>query len=302
MMTKEQIQERIDKKQKDIEKILKRIAKWTSGMNPEAITVCANCELVYGDVRFNDAYKAYKEYETSHYDDPTVYRQDHEWNKGPQLNETYRAYRDLAEARATLSKYQVQMDKLINFDKEEKIEVIWKFLMNWKELSREWYRKNAKRYYDLKLGYKAAKDAYVAEHANERGRLDWYQEKSFEENYWWGIDMVTKEITKLKHKYVYPNPENRWDYEYVLDSYEIDEELLEKILDDEVKAKYKNLINQITHITGEITDALGLRIGAKGDINGIVEGLNGKASVQTFSAGGWNIQCFHYRTKVTSVK
>lgn len=34
----------------------------------------------------------------------------------------------------------------------------------------------------------------------------------------------------------------------------------------------------------------------------VVAGSQGRASVQTFGAGGYNIQCFHFRTKVTALK
>ena len=46
------------------------------------------------------------------------------------------------------------------------------------------------------------------------------------------------------------------------------------------------------------TDASGLEVGAKGELNGLVNGTRGVARVTTIGAGGYNIQCFHFRTLV----
>lgn len=68
-----------------------------------------------------------------------------------------------------------------------------------------------------------------------------------------------------------------------------------------------NLWNRISEIVGEVTDYSGLHITQGNEwegtvINGIVEGTNGKALVETIGAGGWNIQKFHYRTLVKRIK
>ena len=71
-----------------------------------------------------------------------------------------------------------------------------------------------------------------------------------------------------------------------------------KFLDKEVEARYFKLINDVKKITGNITDARHLSISSKGDLNGYIVGELGTAKVQTIGAGGYNIQCFHYRTLV----
>lgn len=53
---------------------------------------------------------------------------------------------------------------------------------------------------------------------------------------------------------------------------------------------------------GTITDAAALYIGPEGDINGIIVGTEGKAKIQTIGAGGYNIQCFHFRTLIHEIK
>lgn len=77
-------------------------------------------------------------------------------------------------------------------------------------------------------------------------------------------------------------------------------EFLENALEKEKKAKLLSLVNSITAITGPITDAKHLYVSG-GELNGVILGEKGVAKIQTFSAGGYNIQCFHYRTRVDDV-
>lgn len=65
--------------------------------------------------------------------------------------------------------------------------------------------------------------------------------------------------------------------------------------------KYIELVERVKQITGRITDADYLRVNEKGSLDGYINGENGRAKINTFEAGGWNIQRFHYRTKVTEV-
>lgn len=80
------------------------------------------------------------------------------------------------------------------------------------------------------------------------------------------------------------------------------EETMKKDLREEYNRKYDFIIERTNEIVGEILDAGGLSIGDKGDLNGIIIGTRGKASVATFGAGGYNIQCFHFRTTIKEVK
>ena len=58
--------------------------------------------------------------------------------------------------------------------------------------------------------------------------------------------------------------------------------------------KKKNLLKRIEKRTGEITKA-SLNIGANSELNGIIEGNKGKIKIETIYAGGYNIQCLHFR-------
>lgn len=302
MMTREEINTRIEKKNKDIEKINKRIAKWSNGMNEEAKSICAQCEVLYDAPNYKESYRQYDAYRQSHFNDSSCFRQDSEWNKGPNMNELYSAYRDLAEAKNTLAKYQVQLDKLTNFENEEKIEVIWNFLQQWKVRANEFYHNNVKRYFELEKGYKEAYAQFKKENQDENGKVNYWAKSDFERNYWEGIDKLTKDITTIRGKYVYPNPDRKWEYDYVPDTYSVNESLLNKTLDDEVRAKYEDLIHRITEKAGTIVDAKYLTIGPKGDINGYIQGSKNKVHVETIGCGGWNIVCYHLRTLINIIK
>jgi len=77
---------------------------------------------------------------------------------------------------------------------------------------------------------------------------------------------------------------------------------LNKTLEADKKSKMLDLINRINSVVGSITDATGLRISEVGNLNGIIIGSKGSAKVETIGAGGYNIQCFHYRTLVKPIK
>lgn len=295
-MTKEQLEQRIEKKETEIKKIEKRIAKWTSGMNEEAKQIAASMEVLYDDPIYKERRAAYREYDNTHKDDSTVYNPV-DWNKGPSLDEAQRAYLDLAEAKNTLRKYNTELDKLTNFENEEKIPVIWNFLQKWRKDVYDYVLENAVLYTELRHNEEQAWNKYLEEHPNLVDKEDkWYSYKlrqakyNWLESYYAAINSLTKSVT---------------DY-----FGNVDTNQLNKILDEDVKNKYTNLVHQITQYTGVITDASGLSIGAKGDINGVVIGEKGKAKVQTFGAGGYTTgivnvkhgQIFHYRTRVDPVK
>lgn len=62
-----------------------------------------------------------------------------------------------------------------------------------------------------------------------------------------------------------------------------------------------DLYNRVYAITGEITDCAGVQWGGK-CLDGYVVGKNGRASVETIGAGGYNIVRFHLRTLVKKMK
>ena len=79
-------------------------------------------------------------------------------------------------------------------------------------------------------------------------------------------------------------------------------EWLEKAMERERKAKLLDLTNRIMKVVGRIADASGLYIADNGEINGYIDGTEGRAKVETIGAGGYNIQRFHFRTLIHEVK
>jgi len=71
---------------------------------------------------------------------------------------------------------------------------------------------------------------------------------------------------------------------------------------NDVAIKKEMFINRIKEVTGDIKNLNGLNMGMNGEINGIAEGENGKAKVETIGAGGYNIQCYHFRVLVNEIK
>lgn len=88
----------------------------------------------------------------------------------------------------------------------------------------------------------------------------------------------------------------------ILDYDIIDIAELNKILDNDVIVKKEMFISRIKEVVGNIENLNGLIIGINGEINGIAEGEKGKAKVETIGAGGYNIQCYHFRVLVNKIK
>lgn len=70
---------------------------------------------------------------------------------------------------------------------------------------------------------------------------------------------------------------------------------LDDILNKDVIAKKKKLISTVEKKAGKIIDVSELYIGVDGNINGSIKGELKTVSVNTIYAGGYNVQCLHYR-------
>lgn len=288
-MTQEQLQERIQKSNIKIEKIEKRIKKWQDAQTEDACVKHYDYELSWGKTRQEIIDENYAQ-----------------WIKNCNW-ELDNAVQDLHDAQLTLEKYQ----NLLNLEKAKddefnnnRIMAIWNFLLNYKEQVAEYVRDNLSV---LDEYYKVNSEA-----------CDWYnnkyallREQGITEQEWKAhnneLRQQERELEESIHHYTKECA--RKDYTKEGSKRYIDEEKLEKILLKDCKARYFQLVNEVTKITGIITDAQGLRIKA-GELNGIIIGEKGKAKVQTFGAGGYNQgiivnvkrgQCFHYRTRVDKV-
>lgn len=164
-----------------------------------------------------------------------------------------------------------------------KIDIIDEFLFQWKERAKTHYKEVLEKISALNLEYSETLKAY-----NGRWNLDTEERKKIEEDH----DKKWKAYSnyKLEYKSI-TNDVYGWGRQYW-------EERLEKVLNREVEAKKKTLINRIEKRAGKILDASSLYIGINGEINGSIKGDKTTVQVQTIYAGGYNIQCLHYRVLV----
>lgn len=276
-MTVEQLQDRIQKTNIKIDKIEKRIKKWQDAQCEKAFLKADGWLLNMGRDR---------DYLWNEYIKNCNWELDH-------------AIQDLHDTQVTLEKYQNMLNLELAKDNEfenNRIQVIWEFLLNYKEQVADYIRDNMSvlnEYYEVNTkmcdwhnnnSYKVYSGEMTKEHYNEVYNALRQREKELKED----IHPYTHEVATR-------------DWTSDSREYYVDEDKLETILLKDCKARYFQLVKEVTEITGIITDAQGLSIHA-GELNGIIIGEKGKAKVQTFSAGGWNIQCFHYRTRVDRVK
>ena len=79
------------------------------------------------------------------------------------------------------------------------------------------------------------------------------------------------------------------------------EEQIIKNIERDAIAKEQMLIKRVNKAVGTIVKSITLNVGVNGELNVIIEGVNGKCKIETIYAGGYNIQCLHYRVLVHKV-
>lgn len=197
----------------------------------------------------------------------------------------------LADAERVLKNWE---DKLaVELEAERYLEdnapeVIMEFIENWKRMAYDWHVKRFEDYQSFKK--KLKEDLAEARRElgiNERMMPTRAQDKELQ-----NVGLDYKSINKRKVEFAgmtvmkldeIRDETERWAW-------------LDRKLEVEKKAKLLDLVYRLNNEVGKTLDATDLRIGAEGNLNGIVIGETGKVKVETVGAGGWNIQCFHYRT------
>lgn len=225
------------------------------------------------------------------------------WEVNPYYYREYdlkHTIRDIERAEKALQDLQKKLEEANEKANSRNVKAIIEFLDRWQDRVRELYLKRFEKYpealeqykedmkefkldyFDLRelkkkdpeqyREYKARKDAIESHFQSRFGFLDPY---------------LTREFNPKTNRY---------------DLWELDKEKLDKDLKAEADRKYDNIIERTNEITGKITDAAGLEVGDKGELDGFVIGERGTAKVHTIGAGGYNIQCFHFRVLVHEVK
>ena len=281
------LQERIEKKQTQIAKIEKRIAKWESKKNVEDFVKSYgwnNCNslddivnnrkewLMQDGMAEREASDEALRFTKARYD---------EYLHNCDVEIRY-ANRDLEDANKTLKDYQDSLAIEINRENAPKIEVLVNFLNQWRAKANEFYHDEAKRLYEVyqehQLKNEAIKLIQDYKVRSEESNKEYHRYHEIEKNF----SPLLRNIRTYREPYLH-------------------EDELQKALDREVKAKYNDLVVRMKNAVGEIQDCSQLRIGGNGSINGIISGTKGKAKMETITAGGYNIQCLHYRVLVNPI-
>ena len=193
--------------------------------------------------------------------------------------------RDIEEAQKALADYKAKLEAEQKKDASRNVQVIIDFLEVWKANAMTAYRDATPKYIEAEKKYE---DQY-----RELSKQMFDRNASHEER-----------LEKRKERNELTDAFNKmwgWVAEYVAGSI-LEEERLKKDLDREATRKYDFIIERTTAIVGEITDASNLEIADNGELNGYIIGTDGKATVKTIGAGGYNIQRFHFRTLVHEMK
>lgn len=240
----------------------------------------------------------------------------HGWDDdyNPYLYSEYdlnRCLKDIEAAQKALDGYKAQLVAETEKANSRNVQVILDFLEMWKSRVREFYGDGLAEYYEERAAVKAAfahasslgvfspdyLDAYKkAEAMSEtfhRNRCGLYETRTTTNR--WGREVMHKvKVANGKYEHLAP-----YSGESTLEDAMA---RLERDLVQEANRKYDFIIERTNRIVGTITDASALRIGAKDDLNGYIIGTKGTAKVQTIGAGGYNIQCFHFRTLINAMK
>lgn len=217
--------------------------------------------------------------------------QESNWVNNPYFydeDDLRRTQRDLDKAKETLEKLEADLKATIEKDSSRNVEAIINFLEDWKERMRKFYLDSFEQYLPEREKRAEAHSEYI-DWLNTEGWKASAEERNQREQ----AERQAKKAFNAKWNFIEPY------VEYSNGGIGFNKAKLDKELDAEAKAKYDFIIERTNRIVGQITDATNLHIGEKGDLNGYIYGTQGTAKVQTIGAGGYNIQCFHFRTLIT---
>lgn len=221
----------------------------------------------------------------------------------------------LIDAERILNNWKSKLD--VELEKERFIEgnapeVIKVFLENWKTKAIEWHLNRYNNYQDFKksliekerqcriecIKITPEYSRYLDRIEDPESSLTDIRPRNIMADYLEENNITYKHIAKAKANFAggnvmymdgLSNETERYDW-------------IERVLEKEKKFKMIDLIHRINNEIGEVTNAGNLEISAKGNLDGVIVGSKGSLKITTIEAGGFNIQCFHYRTLIKKLK
>lgn len=201
---------------------------------------------------------------------------------------------DIKKTEKEITEVQNKLDMYLEKDKEEKayvnkndvdIPALNDFLESYKDRCRKWYiiksNKSIEKFNALMAEYDIIKTNDDAEFGEYHKMTE--EEETANEN----LHKFFVDFNKSGSLAKICNPRKGT----------IDEVTLDKELDEDIRTKKLILIQRVNDLIGSI-EVANCYVAPNGELNGVFEGPNGKCKVETISAGGYNIQCFHYRVLV----
>ena len=208
------------------------------------------------------------------------------------LEDIRRGQKEIDETAEKLVTYKAELESAEEKANSRDVQVILDFLKLWKEKVEAYYTKNFSNFLEAEKEYSKFSRSYA----------EWYNT-----NYSLRGTEEDKQ-KRIEQKQMQAEFNDRWSHYFpylVRDdqgNHQLDLVKLQKDLVNEANRKYDFIIERTNAIVGQITDASELTIGYKDDLNGYIIGTKGIAKVQTIGAGGYNIQCFHFRTLINKVR
>lgn len=224
----------------------------------------------------------------------------------------------VADAEKVLKNWQEKLNKEeanLQYINNEIPQILIDFLNDWKEHCREYVLTMTDKYFEEKQELRDTINTYCWEYiVDNKDKFD-YLFNNYSDNFETFNNSINyaqyinsyrdfKEFESIYNvKELKKSLENKYNNYFVqfYISHRQDINALDKELEKEKNNKLLDLMNRVTAITGIITDTTNLKINAKGDIDGIIYGEKGNCKVTTIDAGGYNIQCFHYRVLVKKI-
>ncbi len=173
------------------------------------------------------------------------------------------------------------------------------FLSDWRVKAEEYFRADVIKFKDWSREHKKYRENQLKELIEIYGEYE--------------VKLARKKSPELMSEMKKRNVDENYQGRYIRNNFSsmtpryasltpaVFDKTLKKELDTEVIQKRIDLYYRCSAVVGVITDATGLTTGDNGCINGFIIGEDGKAKVETIYAGGYNIQCIHFRTLVTAI-